>query len=37
MERRPPRFYVSLLPDSRIDAVHRSPIDTPSGSADTVS
>ncbi|MBA4809263.1 VOC family protein [Brevundimonas sp.] len=30
------RFYVSLLPDSRIDAVHRSPIDTPSGSADTV-
>ncbi|WP_299177493.1 VOC family protein [uncultured Brevundimonas sp.] len=30
------RFYVSLLPDSRIDAVHRSPIDTPSGRADTV-
>jgi len=30
------RFYVSLLPDSRIDAVHRSPIDTPSGPADSV-
>ncbi|HEY8437114.1 MAG TPA: VOC family protein [Candidatus Limnocylindrales bacterium] len=25
------RFYVSLFPDSRIDAVHRSPGDTPSG------
>lgn len=24
-------FYVSLLPDSRIDAVTRSPIETPSG------
>ncbi|MEA3187559.1 MAG: hypothetical protein QOD99_1389 [Chthoniobacter sp.] len=30
------RFYVSLLPDSRIDRVNRSPIDTPSGPADTV-
>ena len=30
------RFYVSLLPDSRIDAVHRSHIDTPSGPADSV-
>jgi predicted 3-demethylubiquinone-9 3-methyltransferase (glyoxalase superfamily) len=30
------RFYVSLLPDSRIDGVHRSPIDTPSGPADSV-
>jgi predicted 3-demethylubiquinone-9 3-methyltransferase (glyoxalase superfamily) len=25
------RFYVSLLPDSRIDNVHRSAADTPSG------
>ncbi len=25
------KFYVSLLPDSRIDRVLRSPIDTPSG------
>ena len=24
-------FYASLLPDSRIDSVNRSPIDTPSG------
>ncbi len=24
-------FYVTLLPDSRIDQVNRSPIDTPSG------
>ena len=24
-------FYVSLLPDSRVDAVHRSPADYPSG------
>ena len=24
-------FYVSLLPDSRITAVNRSPVDTPSG------
>jgi len=30
------RFYVSLLPDSRIDGVHRSPVDTPSGTADSV-
>lgn len=29
-------FYVSLLPDSRIDRVNRSPVDTPSGLADTV-
>jgi predicted 3-demethylubiquinone-9 3-methyltransferase (glyoxalase superfamily) len=27
------RFYVSLLPDSRIDRVVRSPADTPSGPA----
>jgi len=27
------RFYVSLLPDSRIDRVTRSPADTPSGAA----
>ena len=25
------RFYVSLLPDSRIDRVMRSPVETPSG------
>ena len=25
------QFYVSLLPDSRIDSINRSPIDTPSG------
>lgn len=30
------RFYVSLLPDSRIDRVTRSPMDTPSGPAGTV-
>ncbi len=30
------RFYVSLLPDSRIDRVTRSPIDTPGGAAGTV-
>ena len=30
------RFYVSLLPDSRIERVNRSPIDTPSGPAGTV-
>ncbi len=30
------RFYVSLLPDSRIDYVMRSPIDTPSGAAGAV-
>lgn len=29
-------FYVSLLPDSRIEAVNRSPIDTPSGPAGMV-
>ena len=30
------KFYVSLIPDSRIDAVHRSPADTPSGPAGMV-
>jgi predicted 3-demethylubiquinone-9 3-methyltransferase (glyoxalase superfamily) len=30
------RFYVSLLPDSRIDRVLKSPVDTPSGPADMV-
>jgi predicted 3-demethylubiquinone-9 3-methyltransferase (glyoxalase superfamily) len=30
------RFYVSLLPDSRVDRVFRSPTDTPSGPAGTV-
>ena len=30
------RYYVSLLPDSRIDRVVRSPADTPSGPAGTV-
>jgi predicted 3-demethylubiquinone-9 3-methyltransferase (glyoxalase superfamily) len=29
-------FYVSLLPDSRIDAVHRAPSDYPSGKAGDV-
>ncbi len=29
-------FYVSLLPDSRIDSVGRSPADTPSGREGTV-
>ena len=29
-------FYVSLLPDSRIDRVMRAPVDTPSGPAETV-
>ncbi len=29
-------FYTSLLPDSRVDRVVRSPADTPSGSAGTV-
>ncbi len=29
-------FYVTLLPDSRIDRVMRSPVDTPSGVAGTV-
>lgn len=30
------RFYVSLLPDSQIDRVTRSPVDTPGGKAGTV-
>ena len=30
------KFYVSLLPDSRIDRVMRSPTDTPSGPAGSV-
>jgi predicted 3-demethylubiquinone-9 3-methyltransferase (glyoxalase superfamily) len=30
------KFYVSLLPNSRIDKVFRSPTDTPSGKAGTV-
>jgi predicted 3-demethylubiquinone-9 3-methyltransferase (glyoxalase superfamily) len=29
-------FYVSLLPNSRIDSINRSPIDTPSGPAGMV-
>ena len=29
-------FYVSLLPDSRITALNRSPVDTPSGPAGSV-
>lgn len=29
-------FYTSLLPDSRIDEIWRSPADTPSGAAGTV-
>jgi len=29
-------FYVSLLPDSRVDGVHRSPSDYPSGKAGDV-
>ena len=29
-------FYVSLIPDSGIDAIHRSPADTPSGPAGMV-
>jgi len=29
-------FYASLLPDSRVDAINRSPIDTPSGPAGMV-
>lgn len=29
-------FYVSLLPDSRVTAVNRSPVDTPSGPAGSV-
>ncbi len=30
------KFYVSLLPDSRIDGVHRAPADYPSGKAGDV-
>ena len=30
------RFYVSLLPDSRVERVNRSPADTPSGPAGMV-
>ena len=30
------QFYVSLFPDSRIERVNRSPVDTPSGRAGTV-
>jgi predicted 3-demethylubiquinone-9 3-methyltransferase (glyoxalase superfamily) len=30
------KFYVSLIPNSRIDAIHRSPADTPSGPAGMV-
>ncbi|WP_395742863.1 VOC family protein [Prosthecobacter sp.] len=30
------KFYVSLLPDSRIDRITRSPMDTPGGAAGTV-
>jgi predicted 3-demethylubiquinone-9 3-methyltransferase (glyoxalase superfamily) len=30
------RFYTSLLPDSRIDAVVRAPVDYPAGSAGSV-
>src|SRR5690349_7683217 len=30
------RFYVSLLPDSRIERINRSPVDTPSGPAGMV-
>jgi predicted 3-demethylubiquinone-9 3-methyltransferase (glyoxalase superfamily) len=30
------RFYVSLIPDSRIEKVSRSPVDTPSGPAGSV-
>ena len=30
------RFYVSLLPDSRIDRVTRSPVETPGGPPGTV-
>ncbi len=29
-------FYVSLLPDSRIEGVHRAPADYPSGKAGDV-
>ena len=34
--RRRPRFYTSLLPDSSVDKVWRSPADTPSGPAGMV-
>src|SRR4051794_33524214 len=30
------RFYVSLLPDSRIERINRSPVETPSGPAGMV-
>jgi predicted 3-demethylubiquinone-9 3-methyltransferase (glyoxalase superfamily) len=30
------KFYTSLFPESRIDAIHRSPADTPSGPKDSV-
>jgi predicted 3-demethylubiquinone-9 3-methyltransferase (glyoxalase superfamily) len=30
------RFYVSLLPDSRVDNIHRAPSDYPSGKAGDV-
>jgi len=30
------KFYVSLLPNSRVDKIFRSPADTPSGKAGTV-
>ena len=30
------KFYVSLIPDSRIDGIHKSPADTPSGPAGMV-
>jgi predicted 3-demethylubiquinone-9 3-methyltransferase (glyoxalase superfamily) len=30
------KFYVSLLPDSRIDRIQKSPVDTPSGKAGSV-
>ena len=30
------RFYVSLLPNSQIDRITRSPMDTPGGAAGTV-
>jgi predicted 3-demethylubiquinone-9 3-methyltransferase (glyoxalase superfamily) len=30
------RFYASVIPDSRVDAVHRSPADYPSGKAGDV-
>ena len=30
------RFYAGLIPDSRVESVNRSPVDTPSGPAGTV-